>query len=159
MLNVQFGKAWTTHIGVLVDVLYKSVGDAVEMGAGPSSTPILHWLCKNMNRQLVTYENSPDFYQYAKQFQSRQHKIVFIKNWDEVDTKTHRGIVFIDHAPEDRRGLDAIRFASSADYIVIHDTNIEKNYIEVWPHFKYTYTWKECRPWTSVVSNFRNLFA
>jgi hypothetical protein len=157
MLQANLTKSWTTHMGVLVKVLLISSGDVVELGAGPFSTPLLHWVCKSMNRRLITYENNPEFYNYARQFRSRLHRIVFVKNWDEVDASTHRGLVFIDHAPATRRGTDVIRFKDSADYIVMHDTNSEKDYTNVWEHFKDTYTWKECRPWVSVVSNFKNL--
>lgn len=157
MINADLRKAWTTHMGVLVRVLLISEGDVVELGSGPASTPLLHWMCKDMNRRLITYENNLNFYQYARQYQSRLHRIGFINNWDEVDNKTHRGVVLIDHAPEERRGPDTIRFKDSADFIILHDSNIENDYAEALPHFKYVYTWKACRPWTSVVSNFKDL--
>jgi hypothetical protein len=159
MMNIKLGKAWTTHIGVLVKVLYASTGDVVEMGAGPASTPLLHWICKDMNRKLISYEANPDYYNYARQFASWLHKIVLVKNWDDIDTKTHRGVVFIDHATAERRSVDALRFKDSADYIVMHDSDAEKfyGYDKIWKYFKYRYDWKACRPWVSVVSNFKNL--
>lgn len=157
MIRVELGKAWTTHMGILVKVLFTSDGDVVELGAGPNSTPLLHWVCKDMNRRLISYENNPEYYDYARQFRSGLHRIVFVKNWDEVDAATRSGVVFIDHAPSPRRAVDAVRFKDSADYIVMHDTEAEKYYREAWPHFKYIYTWKESRPWVSVVSNFKDL--
>lgn len=157
MLNADLRKSWTTHMGILVKVLLMSEGDVVELGAGPASTPLLHWICKDMNRRLISYENDPEFYNYARQFRSKLHRIVFVNDWDEVDNQTHRGVVFIDHGPFDRRGTDAIRFKDCADYVVIHDTESGRNFIEVQPHFKHIYTWKECRPWVSVVSNSKNL--
>lgn len=144
-------------MGVLVEILIASEGDVIELGAGPASTPLLHWVCKSMNRRLVSYENNPDFFEYARQYRSKLHKIAFVKNWDEVDVKTPRGVVFIDHAPAQRRSVDAIRFKNSADYVIMHDTNDQEDYKDVWGHFKYIYTWKECRPWVSVVSNCKNL--
>lgn len=157
MLNANLGKSWTTHMGVLVKVLLASDGDVVEMGTGPASTPLLHWVCKDMNRRLISYENNTEFYNYARQYRSRLHRIIFVKDWDEVDAKTHRSVVFIDHAPSERRQVDAIRFKNSADYIIIHDTQAESVYANVWQHFKYIYTWRQCRPWVSIVSNFKDL--
>jgi len=144
-------------MGVLVKVLYLSTGDVVELGAGLYSTPLLHWICKDMNRKLLTYENDPDYHSYARQYRSRLHSIVLVQNWDKMDTKTRRGVVFVDHSPMNRRAVETIRFKNTAELIVMHDTEDKKEYIDIWPHFKYTYTWIACRPWVSVVSNFTNL--
>lgn len=157
-IRANLNKTLTTHMGVLLKVLLISDGDVVELGAGPASTPLLHWVCKDMNRRLITYENNPEFYNFARLYRSKLHRIILVKNWDEdLDTKTHRGVVFIDHDPAIRRGTDVIRFKDSADFIVMHDTEEEKKngYEKIWSSFKYSYTWKECRPWTSVVSNFK----
>jgi hypothetical protein len=157
MMKANLNKAWTTHMGVLVRVLRASDGDVLEFGAGPMSTPLLHWVCKDMNRRLISYESDPDFYNFARQYRSRLHKIILVKNWDDVDAAINRGVVFIDHAPSTRRETDVIRFKNTADYIVMHDTDAKEDYSGVWPHFKHIYTWTKCRPWTSVVSNFKDL--
>lgn len=157
MLKPDLKKAYTTYMGVLIKVVLMSEGDVIELGAGPASTPLLHWLCKDMNRKLISYEIDPEYYEYARQYQSNLHRIRFVTNWDEVDTKTHRGLVFIDHNPFNRRGPDTIRFKDSADYIVMHDTDCEQDFQMVWPNFKNAYTWKDSRPWVSVVSNFKSL--
>jgi hypothetical protein len=157
MFQPTLTKPWTTHIGVLVKVLLMSSGDVVELGAGPFSTPLLHWVCRDMNRKLISYESDPEYYQFARRFRSRLHRTVLVKDWNEIDTKTHRGVIFIDNNPSSRRSLDAVRFKDSADYIVIHDTNAVEDYSNVWQNFKYMYTWKYSRPWVSVVSNFKNL--
>jgi hypothetical protein len=157
-MDIKFGKSYTTHIGVLVKALQISEGDVIELGTGLYSTPLLHWVCKAMGRHLTSYEDSQEYYDYAKRFRSGRHKVIHVKNWDDIDATPHRGLVFIDHIGE-RRTPDAIRFKNSADYIVIHDTNAERHYgyQNMWPHFKYIYTWKECRPWVSVVSNLKDL--
>jgi hypothetical protein len=157
MINANLKKPWTTYMGVLVKVLLMSQGDVIELGAGPFSTPLLHWICKDMNRLLVSYENRQDYYNYARQYQSRLHRIRLVKSWDEVETKTHRGVVFVDHAPGARRTIDAVRFRDSADYLVLHDTEVDSYYQNIWQYFKHIYTWRECQPWVSVVSNFKDL--
>lgn len=158
-------KGYSTHNALLLKVLDASEGDVVELGGGAFSTPLLHWYCKNKGRQLITYEDNFDYYNFEKQFQSRHHRIRFVKNWDEVDVTKHRGLVFIDHggkASRDgwkgiRRGIDAIRFKDTADYIVMHDTEPKGykayGYDKVWPQFKYRFDWEECIPMASVVSN------
>jgi hypothetical protein len=157
MLNANLSKPWTTHMGVLVKVLAMSSGDVVELGAGPFSTPLLHWVCKDMRRKLISYETNPEYYQYARQFRSYFHKIVFIEDWDTMDTITRRGVVFVDHHPMPRRGVEAIRFKDSADYVVMHDTELAKYYPGVDQHFKNIYIWRDCRPWVTVASNIKDL--
>jgi hypothetical protein len=158
-IKVQTTKGWTTHMTMLLKVIGNSTGPVLEVGGGPFSTPLLHWMCKMQNRKLVTYENEPMFYQMCKTFQSGLHTIRFIENWDDMDFNTHWGVVFIDHHPDVRRVFDLINFKDKADYIVCHDTEKRDKYS--WDKanklFKYQYIWKDCRPWTSVYSNFKSL--
>lgn len=159
-LNANLSKDYTTHISMLVKILLASEGDVIECGGGVFSTPLLHWICKMQNRKLVTYEEDPDYYAFEKQFQSRQHRIRFVKNWDDIKIPKRAGMVFIDHHPPKRRMIELQRFKNHADYIVIHDTervSRQYNLPEVFAQFKYRLDWKDCRPWTSVVSNFNDL--
>lgn len=158
-MDIKHTKGWTTHMPMLIKTVQMSKGDVIEVGGGIFSTPLLHWLCKILNRKLITYENEPTFYRLAHEFQSPSHRIRWIDNWDDMDFKTHRGVVFIDHHPSERRGIDVINYKDSADYIVMHDSEKPEkhSYDKVWEHFKYVYHWKDCKPWTSVVSNFKDL--
>lgn len=144
---------------MLIKYLQESEWPVVEVWAWFFSTPIMHWLCKSMWRKLITYENDPYFYEMAKRFTSPGHKIKFINSWDDMDFKTHYWLVFIDHHPDERRVVDILNFKDSADYIVVHDTEkVEKYWFDkAFKAFKYFYTWKECKPWTSVLSNFKKL--
>lgn len=158
-IKVDTIKLWTTHMTCLIKVLLNSKGPVLEVGGGPFSTPLLHWMCKMQNRKLVTYENEPTFYELCRRFKSPLHRVRFIENWDTMDFKTHWGVVFIDHHPDERRVKDVINFKDKADFIVIHDTEKEKKYRwdKAWPLFEYVHHWKECKPYTSVVSNYKNL--
>jgi hypothetical protein len=156
----NISKNYTTHISVLVKVLQLSKGTVIECGGGIFSTPILHWLCKDMDRELITHEQDPTYYAFERTFQSRQHHIKFVENWDDIKIPKHVGMVFIDHHPPERRMMETLRFMNVADYIVIHDTerpDRKYNLPEVFERFKYRYDWKDCRPWTSVVSNLKDL--
>lgn len=147
-------KNYTTHISTLMVALQATTGKVIEVGGGQSSTPFLHWICKTQRRKLITYENHPAYYEYARTFKSPLHRIVKIDDWDDMVIEP-AGVVFIDHHPSYRRSIDAIRF-KDADLVVIHDTERDdENYrnSDIWPHFKYRYDWKEARPWTTIVSN------
>jgi len=155
-LNANLSKNYTTHMTMLVKVLLASKGDVIECGGGVFSTPLLHWICKDMDRELITYESDPEYYAFEHTFQSRQHRIRFVDDWDKIKIPDHASVVFIDHHPPERRMIETLRFKDVADYIVIHDTerkSREYNRPEVFAQFKYRYDWKDCRPYTSVVSN------
>jgi len=161
--RLNHSKGWSTHQTLLLKALFSSKGPVLEVGGGLFSTPLLHWMCKSLDRKLVSCENDKEWFDIVvHNFVAPNHRTVFITDWEkELDLKTHWGLVFIDHHPNIRRALDVIRFKDTADYIVIHDTDYEGmnrrmryDYARVWPNFKYIYHWKACRPWSSVVSNF-----
>lgn len=145
---------------MLIKTVQNTNGKILELGAGPYSTPLLHWICKEKGQKLLTLENNLDYYKFARQFQSRLHSIRQVENIDDLEINDHFSVVFIDHNFENRmRGQDAIRFKDNADFVVLHDSEEERNYgyDKAWKHFKYRYDWKECKPWTTVLSNFNNL--
>lgn len=147
-------KEYTTHMPTLLVALKATTGLVVEVGGGQSSTPFLHWMCKLGNRKLITYESDLNYYNYERKFQSTLHRVRKIEDWDDMKIE-EAGVVFIDHHPSSRRSVDAIRF-KDAQIVVIHDTERDdENYrnSEIWPHFKYQYTYKDARPWTTMVSN------
>ena len=131
-------------------------GDVLEIGSGLFSTPLLHWLCKGLGKNLITYENDERFFNFAQTFEDETHKVILIKDWNDIPVKQY-GVVLIDHAPESRRAVDAIKFKDS-EYVIMHDTEARVyGYDQVWPHFEHRFDWKDCRPWTSVVSNIKLL--
>jgi len=150
-----------SHITLLSRVVNLSEGDILEIGTGYFSTLFLHWMAHIYKRNVYSYENDPKWYAKSLRANSKYHKIIFVNNWDELPVDRHWGVVFIDHKPGERRPVEIKRFANSADYIVIHDTEPEheKEYglSKIWPLFKYVYHSKKILPWTSVVSNFKKL--
>ena len=145
-----------THTLTLMKAIKATKGDVCEVGVGFSSTPLLHWI--TLGRKLVSYESDPDWCHFAKKFVSNNHKVRHTKDFKDVDFKRKWSVVFIDHSPKRprTRGDDAIKF-TNASLIVLHDTEPESydhyGYPQVFKKFKYHYTWKECKPWVSVVSN------
>lgn len=146
-----------THIPTLIKAIANTKGDVCEVGAGFASTPFLHWLCQG--RKLVTYENDSDYFNFAKKFQTNNHRARKTEDFSNMDFNRHWAVVFIDHTADrgknpHKRGDDAIKF-KNADLIIMHDTekSEEYGYDKVFPFFKYRYDWTECRPHTSVVSN------
>lgn len=146
-------KHYTTHILMLIKCVQHTDGAVLELGAGPASTPLLHWLCKEKKRPLYTYESNKFFYKYAKLFQSSNHHVRYV-DWNDYKIDGHWSVALIDQPSKFR--VQSINYLKDkVDYFVLHDTDgagVER-YKDVLSQFKYRYDWKECRPWTTVVSN------
>jgi hypothetical protein len=151
-------KNWSTHMPMLIKLVQATNGSVMELGAGLFSTPLLHWLCAEKRRRLVTYEDNEEYYKFSKTFQSRNHHIRLVKDWRKVPIKGHYSVILVDHTTK-RRAKDAIKWKDNADYIILHDTEAPRCYgwDRVYPYFKYVYHWKGSHPQTSVVSNTQDL--
>lgn len=163
MLNFRYTTRHSSHLPILIKVLQISQGPVLELGAGVFSTPVVHWLCLEAKRPLVTYENDQQHFTMNQAFATPEHQVKFVNNWDEanIDT-THWGLVFVDHEPGARRVVEIARVAQKADYVVVHDTepnhDYKYNFInKAFPLFKYRYNYKRRKPYTTVLSNFKDL--
>lgn len=159
-------KSYTTHIPMLIRALQLTTEPVLELGAGAASTPLIHWLCSPKHRHVVTYEDSESFYRFAYQFTCRTHRVVKVDDWETIPIEnTDWGVVLVDHGWAHRadmavrRSLDAIRVKDKAELILLHDSQTPEiyGYDELWPLFKYVYHWKFAKPWTSAVSNIRDV--
>lgn len=153
---LTFAKSWSTHMAMLIKVVQLTDGPIFEMGAGLYSTPLLHWLCAENHRKLVTLETDPIYLDLAKKYRSRNHRII---NDINKLSKNHWSVVLIDGDTDDRANI-AIKFKDCADYILLHDSNEPDKvygYDKVYPLFKYRYDWKFATPWVTVLSNFKDL--
>lgn len=157
----KYNPGWGTHIPVVVKALQASKGPVLELGTGAFSTPLLHMLCLDQERELISYEDVPDFVTAHKHFVTDKHKIHLVDDWDKVDLQERRwSVALIDH-PEDRRLPEALKLVDNTDYVIIHDSNgrWEKyyHYSQLYPHFKYRYIYDKTSPHTTVLSNFIDL--
>jgi hypothetical protein len=159
---MRYNPNWSSHLPVLIKVLNISEGPVLEMGMGLFSTPVLHWLCLDQKRTLVSYDNNTEYFNQNKAFETDLHQIIFIEDWDKANIENvHWGLVFIDHLPDERRKVDIKRIANNADYIVVHDSE-EKNeykyhFSEIYSLFKYRFDYRRQKPYTTVLSNFKDL--
>ena len=56
-------KSWTTHIPMLIKTVNDTRGPVLEIGSGFFSTPLLHWICKYHNQEIITLEHNPEYYE------------------------------------------------------------------------------------------------
>ena len=148
-----------THIPLLVRAIDKSEGDILEIGTGYFSTLILHWISAIMKRHVYSYESREFWYNRAKKNETEFHHIVYCPTWDLADfDQRHWGLVFVDHSPNNRRPVEIARLANKCDFMVIHDTDPERDFMyghqKALAPFKYRYDYERIKPYTTVVSNF-----
>ncbi|MCR4324229.1 MAG: hypothetical protein NUV69_00900 [Candidatus Curtissbacteria bacterium] len=161
---MKFGQGWSSYFPVLIKTVQNTDGPILELGSGLFSTPLLHWLCAEQGRKLVTYEDVQEYYKFARKFRTETHEVNFVTDWDKEDfDKKKWSVVLIDHTAK-RRTTDALRLKKHAQYIVLHDTQEEAEhhygYKKLWSKFKNIYHWEYDLvnvPRTSVVSNTSNL--
>lgn len=103
--------------------LEETKGDIIEMGCGHGSTPKLGKYAKAKKRLLFSYENNSLWFLKFNDLNSTFHKVNLLYDWDIVNNN-HRevDVVFIDHAPGDRRAIDIANFFSKSAILVCHDT-------------------------------------
>lgn len=150
-----------THLPIIMKLVSITDGPILEIGGGQYSTPFLHWACFFNKRELVTYENSPEYFNTIRRYNDNYHKVILLDNWNQMPVERYWDIVFIDHAPGARRKVEIARLANLAKYIVVHDTEEREEHLyglkEIYPLFKFKYDFMDVKPHTSVLSNFINL--
>ncbi|OGK52588.1 hypothetical protein A2966_03545 [Candidatus Roizmanbacteria bacterium RIFCSPLOWO2_01_FULL_41_22] len=156
--HMVYAPHYCSYLPILIEVIQRSDGPVLEMGMGPFSTPVLHWLCIEMKRPLVSYDNNPEYFEENKAFENGGHQVKLVDSWDDADIEnTLWGVAFLDHAPDYRRKEDAKRLANNVDYLILHDSEETKDkyfhYSEIYPLFRYRYNYKRRSPFTVVLSN------
>lgn len=165
LLHASLEMQTSSHFPMLIKVIQASNGIVAELGTGLFSTPLLHWLCLEKKRGVISYENYKHYFDFALLFKADFHEIVRVVDWDKQEYLEHYGVVFIDHSIPRRahtRGDDALLFKDKADFVVLHDAGPDSNpkygYEKIYPLFKYRHDFLvENAPATTVLSNSKNL--
>lgn len=152
---------WCTHIPLLIEAFNQTDGPVLEMGMGDFSTPLLHILCAESDRFLLSVDSDSRFTDRFHKFRTSNHAIELV-DFNKLDlSDTHWSVVLIDHKPEEQRKEDIKKLKDKADFLVVHDTQPKAEpyyrYEEIYPLFKYRYTDDKFPTYTTILSNFREL--
>lgn len=116
--------AWGSHLSPLLACVCATRGPVLELGIGHFSTPILHAVCENLGRRLVSVEDNEEWFSAFTKYSKGSH-VVVLKDYDAIATENW-GVVFIDNSPGGiRRKTDFVRFIKSSDYVVVHDYELD----------------------------------
>ena len=154
-----------SHLPMLAQLMEVVDKPVVELGIGYNSTPFLHWMCKLKGLQLMSFETDKKWFELFKDYQEEDHYLELAKDWqflDQLSQIDDFGIVFVDHRPAKKRRSSALKFKDSADYIVLHDSELADNpaykYTDIYKEFKYMFEFKEVgEPFTVILSNKKDL--
>lgn len=147
---------WNSHRTLLWEALQLTSGPVIELGMGKGSTLQLHNYCEEHERVLESYDNNKEYVDEFKWLETGGHRIFHAPDWDDVSLDCD--VLFVDHAPGERRKVDIERAAFKAQIIVAHDTepNADHGYQmrAVLKTFKYIKEHETDGAWTTMVSNF-----
>lgn len=154
---MKYKPEWGSHLPLLIRIFELSRGDILELGMGPFSSPILHWLAFDQGRKLVSYENDRGYFDMHHSFHTDLHEINFVEDWSKIAIDRPWGLAFVDLSPAHLRREAITRLSSHTDFVIVHDTEPEAEkwhqYQDVFRLFKYRYDYSKARPWTTVLSN------
>lgn len=149
-----------------MEVLWKCLehtsGPVLEFGSGVYSTALLSLFARDrymrtVESQKVCFENVSRLHDVLKTNHKRwngKHDIVFVSSYDDaVVDDQFWDIVFIDHAPEHRRGVDAQRLKGNCNMMIAHDSNLFKTVKPAMEHFEYAVIDNRMHLATTVASN------
>lgn len=101
------------HRILLWNALLLTEGKVVEFGSGHGSTPYLRKFCSEMKREFESYDSNKE---WAEKMGS-----TLINDWEKLNIE-NVDLLFLDHAPGERRKFDLVKYKDIAKIIVIHDT-------------------------------------
>jgi len=168
--RILAGAGYGTHITPLVAAVLATKGHVIEMGMGDYSTPLLHEIIgyQRLNaeliprdpRRLFSFESDKQWLNNFIDLNCQWHTIQFVSSWDLVRIPSkHVSVIFIDHAPAERRKVDIKRCADSAEILVVHDTE-KVNYYGYEPllsSFRYRFDYERYQKKTTLLSNFMDV--
>lgn len=129
---------WDNHRVVLLLALGLTEFDVMELGSGEGSTNYLRSYCEDHGRKFLSFDNNKEW--------CERTGAEYVEDWESVldfikCRVTKIGVIFIDHAPGERRSSDAIRLRNEADIFVLHDTEEggagDYKFDTIWHLFKY----------------------
>jgi len=103
----------TDHRILLWEAMEYTQGKVVEFGSGHGSTPFLRLHLQQRKRPFESYEHNKEWAELTG--------ATLIEDWEQTNP-TDIDVLFIDHAPGERRQFDLLKYKDLAKIIVIHDS-------------------------------------
>lgn len=129
-------------------------GKVVEFGSGHGSTPFLRQHCMVAGMDFESYDHNQEW------AAATGARLVKDAKWENLNIED-ASVLFIDHAPGERRKFDIEKYANKAYIIVVHDTEPPADHgyqcRQHFKNFKYCVEVKTNGAWATMLSNFVDL--
>jgi hypothetical protein len=139
----------SNHRHLLWEALELTNGPVIEFGSGFGSTPFLKKYCKIKDRLFTSYDSNQEW--------ANKTGAIVVPDWEKINIKSV-DVLFLDHAPGERRQFDLVKYKDIAKIIVIHDSEpIGAGNYQVRQHFnkfKYVKDFQSNGAWATMLSNF-----
>jgi len=156
-ITVKFSFRYGSHLPYLMGACLSTSGPILELGAGLFSTPMLNALSKVTNRKVLTLENFNRWFRWFSIYESKNHQVQFVKDWENCEILGDFDVALIDQTPDKYRSLFVEKLKDRVKVFVIHDSDSKYDkqygYSKVFNLFKYRYDSPESNPRTTLLSN------
>ncbi len=154
------GTGYGTHITPLIAAVMSTYSNVIEMGMGDYSTPLLHEIIKSeiyhgKDRRLISVESDLAWAKNFEDLKTPWHELLHINDWKDFEFPDDISVMFIDHAPAERRIVDIEKFKNRVSVIVVHDTEKTNyyGYERILSKFKYRFEYERYSKRTTLLSN------
>lgn len=136
-----------THQPVLFEIVKKTTGPIIEFGCGNSSTDLLHEMCREQHRLLISIDDDKEWLQkYQQKYlgdgyeedNTGWHRFYFVKGKNKKDPENYQywidfldsfeplqslsfDLCFIDQSPWMARYETLKRVKGQSTYVIVHD--------------------------------------
>ena len=132
---LDFG--YGSHVITFLASTWITEGPILEMGSGWYNTPVAHRISVIQGRNILTADTNYKWLKYFLIFSSNNHRLYYVgddkqetddevqvvSSWDDIGGQSERwGMIFVDHAPGERRKVDIERLRNKTDLLIIHDS-------------------------------------
>lgn len=163
--------AYSTHQPVLYEAVVRTSGPVIEFGCGDGSTPLLHRLCEEHARKLLSLESDRAWLERFMCLATPWHRLGLVFDWDNVLRSNYIAAVpwdvaLIDQSTFEQRADAVIALKDKARFIVLHDCDyfVTHTLLDYGELFKYHKEFLPLEPWpypptgppTLLASNFES---
>lgn len=143
----------SNHRVLLWEALKLTTGLVVEFGSGFGSTPFLKKYCEDSKRAFASYDSNEEW--------AEKTGAKVVQDWEKIQIDwqghDHPSVLFLDHAPGERRQFDLVKYSQGAKIIIIHDSEPtgggDYRVRQHFKLFKYCVEVKTEGAWATMLSN------
>lgn len=102
-----------------------TTGDILELGMGTFSTPLLHNIGVDLNRQVVSIDTDLNWLNKFIFYNNTSTHTIYNMAGNEMNQfglNKNWGLVLVDHIDQNARSLNVLNFSKLSKIVVVHDT-------------------------------------